>query len=65
MTCDLLMLSDLSAPRSVAAIPPSSFCSAEDAKLFENTARFAFCKEDASLEEASRRLAAWAGALSK
>lgn len=40
----------------VAAIPPSAFYEDKDKDLARNLARFAFCKEDASLEEACRRL---------
>ncbi len=37
---------------------PSSLSIEEDKDLAKNMARFAFCKEDASLHEASRRLKA-------
>lgn len=47
----------------VAAIPPSAFFEGADKALAANMARFAFCKEDASIEEAVRRLAAVRGAL--
>lgn len=40
----------------VAAIPPSSFYSEENKSLASNFARLAFCKEDADLQEAGRRL---------
>ena len=40
----------------VAAIPPSSFYSAENRYLASNTARFAFCKPDDVLQEAAKRL---------
>jgi len=40
----------------VAAIPPSAFYEERDKHLAAGVARFAFCKEDASLEEACRRL---------
>lgn len=40
----------------VAAIPPSAFYEEKDKHLAANVARFAFCKEDPSLHEASSRL---------
>jgi aspartate/methionine/tyrosine aminotransferase len=40
----------------VAAIPPSAFYEDKDKHLAANLARFAFCKEDASIEEACKRL---------
>jgi N-succinyldiaminopimelate aminotransferase len=40
----------------VAAIPPSAFFEDRDKDIAKNIVRFAFCKEDASLEEACRRL---------
>jgi kynurenine--oxoglutarate transaminase/cysteine-S-conjugate beta-lyase/glutamine--phenylpyruvate transaminase len=40
----------------VAAIPPSAFFEERDKPLAANLARFAFCKEDASLHEAAARL---------
>ena len=45
----------------VAAIPPSAFFEGADKDLAHNIARFAFCKEDASLVEACRRLRALRG----
>ncbi len=43
--------------RGVAAIPPSVFYGREHAPSAYNLARFAFCKTDATLQEAARRLA--------
>jgi len=40
----------------VAAIPPSAFYEDKDKPLAANIARFAFCKDDATLYEAARRL---------
>lgn len=40
----------------VAAIPPSPFYSAPHQNLADNLARFTFCKTDAMLDEAARRL---------
>lgn len=40
----------------VACIPPSAFFDDADKELARNMARFAFCKEDASLLEAAKRL---------
>lgn len=40
----------------VACIPPSAFYEEKDKHLAHNIVRFAFCKEDASLYEAGRRL---------
>ncbi len=40
----------------VAAIPPSAFYSPEHKHLAQDLARFCFCKTDAVLDEASRRL---------
>jgi aspartate/methionine/tyrosine aminotransferase len=40
----------------VAAIPPSAFYEEKDRGLAANMARFAFCKEDATLHEAAARL---------
>jgi len=40
----------------VIAIPTSAFYHERDKALADGVARFAFCKEDASLEEACRRL---------
>ena len=42
----------------VAAIPPSPFYSSQHKYLTDNLARFTFCKTDAMLDEAVRRLAA-------
>ncbi|ORZ32972.1 putative aminotransferase [Catenaria anguillulae PL171] len=42
----------------VAAIPPSSFYSRENAHLAENLARFCFCKTDETLDEAVAKLEA-------
>lgn len=43
----------------VGAIPPSAFYSPAHAALGQGFARFAFCKSDATLEEAERRLRVW------
>jgi aspartate/methionine/tyrosine aminotransferase len=43
----------------VAAIPPSAFYSV-DVDCGRQLLRFAFCKQDATLDEAERRLRAWA-----
>jgi len=40
----------------VAAIPPSAFFSSEAAYIGENYARFCFCKDEKTLEEAVLRL---------
>ncbi|RDW88969.1 putative kynurenine aminotransferase [Coleophoma cylindrospora] len=40
----------------VAAIPPSEFCTDENAGLVQDYLRFAVCKEDAVLESAKERL---------
>ena len=40
----------------VGSIPPSAFFDEKDKDLAANMVRFAFCKEDASLEEACKRL---------
>lgn len=45
----------------VVAIPVSAFCRDHRAD-FTSLVRFAFCKDDATLAEADRRLRAWAGA---
>jgi N-succinyldiaminopimelate aminotransferase len=42
----------------VAAIPPSVFYSPEHKRLGQGMARFAFCKTEAVLDEAVRRLKA-------
>jgi len=42
----------------VVAIPCSSFYDPEDAKLGENMVRFAFCKSESDIREASKRIAA-------
>jgi len=42
----------------VAAIPVSALCSRETASQYRSLARFAFCKSDAVLDEAARRLRA-------
>jgi N-succinyldiaminopimelate aminotransferase len=41
----------------VAAIPPSAFYCAEHASMAHRLARFCFCKQDSSLDEAAARLA--------
>ncbi len=46
----------LTLEHKVAAIPPSAFFEGEEKALAANMARFAFCKEDASLHEACKRL---------
>ncbi|HEY1101385.1 MAG TPA: aminotransferase class I/II-fold pyridoxal phosphate-dependent enzyme, partial [Myxococcota bacterium] len=43
----------------VAAIPPSAFYTV-DVDAGRTLLRFAFCKQDATLDEAARRLATWA-----
>jgi kynurenine aminotransferase len=40
----------------VAAIPPTEFCTAENAHLCEDYLRFAVCKNDDVLETAKERL---------
>jgi kynurenine aminotransferase len=40
----------------VTAIPPSSFYDEENAHLSKDLARFCFCKTDATLQEAKKRL---------
>jgi kynurenine aminotransferase len=40
----------------VAAIPPTEFCTDENAHLVEDYLRFAVCKEDDVLESAKERL---------
>ncbi|RYG48275.1 aminotransferase class I/II-fold pyridoxal phosphate-dependent enzyme [archaeon] len=49
----------------VACIPPSAFFQEKDKELAKYMARFAFCKEDASLHEACTRLAKLKGAANK
>jgi len=41
----------------VAAIPPSEFCTEENAQMVEDYLRFAFCKDDDVLRAAKERLA--------
>ncbi len=50
----------LLAEAGVASIPPSAFYLAHDAHHAHRLLRFAFCKSDAVLDEAERRLRAWA-----
>lgn len=45
----------------VAAIPPSAFFSPEHRHLAHSHIRFAFCKDDATLQEAARRMAGLRG----
>jgi aspartate/methionine/tyrosine aminotransferase len=40
----------------VCGIPPSSFYSAENKALAKDYVRFAFCKDDADINEAMKRL---------
>ena len=58
MRRDWAFCRNLTLKYQVAAIPPSAFFEEEDKDLAKNMARFAFCKEDSSLHEASRRLKA-------
>jgi N-succinyldiaminopimelate aminotransferase len=53
---DFAFCRKLTVERGVAAIPPSAFYSEEHKKHGRGLARFAFCKTDAVLEEAARRL---------
>jgi N-succinyldiaminopimelate aminotransferase len=50
----------LPAEAGVAAIPVSAFLPEGEAGSWQSWARLAFCKDRATLEEAGRRLAAWA-----
>ena len=43
----------------VTAIPPTFFYSKEHRYLGQQLARFSFCKQEATLQEAARRLARW------
>lgn len=45
----------------VTAIPPSFFYSLEHKEMGRQLARFAFCKQDATLREAAQRLLDWRG----
>lgn len=56
MTRDWAFCRYLTLEHKVTAIPPSAFFEGEDKAIARNIARFAFCKEDASLAEACRRL---------
>ena len=56
MTRDWAFCRFLTLEHKVACIPPSAFFEGEDKAIAKNIARFAFCKEDASLAEACRRL---------
>jgi len=56
MTRDWAFCRYLTLEHKVTAIPPSAFFEGADKAIARNIARFAFCKEDASLVEASRRL---------
>jgi kynurenine--oxoglutarate transaminase/cysteine-S-conjugate beta-lyase/glutamine--phenylpyruvate transaminase len=62
MTRDWAFCRFLTLEHKVACIPPSAFFEGADKAIAKNIARFAFCKEDASLEEACRRLAGLRGA---
>ncbi len=53
---DVAFCRDLTSRVGVCAIPPSAFYSAEHHHHARHLARFAFCKTDAVLEEAARRL---------
>ncbi|XXF81389.1 aminotransferase class I/II-fold pyridoxal phosphate-dependent enzyme [Myxococcaceae bacterium GXIMD 01537] len=55
---DVAFCRDLVARVGVAAIPPSVFYGPEHRNLGQRLARFAFCKTDAVLDEAVRRLRA-------
>lgn len=56
MTRDWAFCRFLTSEIKVAAIPPSAFYEDKDKHLAANYARFAFCKEDESLLEASKNL---------
>ena len=53
---DVELCGDLPARIGVGAIPPSAFYSEDHKALAKNLIRFAFCKTDAALKEAARRL---------
>ena len=57
---DVALCLDLPRRAGVAAIPPSAFFSAPHRHLARHLVRFAYCKGDAALREAGRRLAALA-----
>lgn len=59
MTRDWAFCRWLAIEHGVAAIPPSAFHSPETKGLAANLARFAFCKTDATLLEADKRLRAF------
>ncbi len=54
---DLRFCRRLAADPGVAAIPPSAFYAPQHAHLARRLARFCFCKEEATLQAAARRLA--------
>lgn len=56
MTRDWAFCRFLTSEVKVAAIPPSAFYEEKDKHIAANYARFAFCKEDESLHEASKNL---------
>ncbi len=56
MTRDWAFCRWLTCEIGVTAIPPSAFYQPSDKHLVENFARFAFCKQDASLAMAAERL---------
>jgi N-succinyldiaminopimelate aminotransferase len=58
---DVAFCRRLIAEKGVAAIPPSVFYGLEHAAEAHGLARFAFCKEAATLEDATRRLASLGG----
>jgi N-succinyldiaminopimelate aminotransferase len=57
---DFAFCRHLTSEARVAAIPPSAFYGAEHVVHGRGFARFAFCKTDAVLGEAAKRLGAWA-----
>lgn len=60
VTRDWALCRWLAAEAGVIAIPTSPFFSAANKHLASNYVRFAFCKSDATIEEACRRLEALA-----
>lgn len=56
-TKDMAFCVQMAKELGVVAIPCSSFYDAEDIKLGENMVRFAFCKEESDIIEASKRIA--------
>lgn len=54
---DVRMARALTVEAGVTAIPPSPFYSPQYRHLAENMLRFCFCKEDADIKEATKRLA--------